>query len=73
MDRSAHANFTRRRFISSSIAFATAPLLAKSKTAAAQPPPEVSTIRLEDFPAICLVPAFLAEELLYAEGFTRVE
>jgi NitT/TauT family transport system substrate-binding protein len=73
MDRSTPASLTRRRFISSSVAFAAAPLLAKSKTAAAQPPPEISTIRLEDFPAICLVPAFLAEELLYAEGFSRVE
>ena len=73
MDRSTHASFTRRRFMSSSVTFAAASLLAFTKTAAAEPPPEITTIRLEDFPAICLVPAFLAEELLYAEGFTRVE
>ena len=73
MDRSTHASFTRRRFMSSSVTFAAASLLAFTKTAAAEPPPEITTIRLEDFPAICLVPAFLAEELLYAEGFIRVE
>jgi NitT/TauT family transport system substrate-binding protein len=73
MDQSSHASFTRRRFMSSSVTFAAAPLLTFTNTAAAEPPPEITTIKLEDFPAICLVPAFLAEELLYAEGFTRVE
>ncbi len=73
MECPTHASFTRRRFMSNSVAFAAAPLLALAYTAAAQPPPEITTIRLEDFFAICFVPAFLAEELLYAEGFTRVE
>ena len=37
------------------------------------PPPEVRKIRLVHFPAICVAPGYLAEELLYAEGFEQVE
>lgn len=73
MDVPANASFSRRRFISSSAALALSPLVAAAKNAAAEPPPEITTIRLEDFPAICLAPSYLAEELLYAEGFTNVE
>ena len=39
---------------------------------AAEPPPEIFTIRLEKLPIACLAPQYLAEELLHAEGFTDV-
>ena len=35
--------------------------------------PEVGKIRLVHFPAICVAPGYLAEELLHAEGFEQVE
>jgi NitT/TauT family transport system substrate-binding protein len=39
---------------------------------AAEPPPEVSTLRFDTAPAVCLAPQFVAEELLHAEGFTDI-
>ena len=68
-----NASFTRRRFISSSAALALSPLVATAKNAAAEPPPEITTIRLEEFPAICMAPQYIAEALLRAEGFSKVE
>jgi NitT/TauT family transport system substrate-binding protein len=41
--------------------------------AAAEPPPEVTKIRLVHAPALCLSPQYIAEELLHAEGFAQVE
>jgi NitT/TauT family transport system substrate-binding protein len=41
--------------------------------AAAEPAPEVTTVRLIADEAICLVPQFLSAELLRLEGFTEVE
>jgi NitT/TauT family transport system substrate-binding protein len=48
-------------------------LAASRRVAAAEPPPEVSKIRLVHTPSICLAPQYLAEELLRLEGFTQVE
>jgi NitT/TauT family transport system substrate-binding protein len=39
----------------------------------AEPPPETTRLRLFKFPATCLAPQYLAEELLAAEGFTDVQ
>ena len=63
----------RRRFLKQSMGLAAPALIGLPSRAAAEPPPETRTIRLEDFPAICLAPQLLAEELLHAEGFTQVE
>src|SRR3954463_15941869 len=41
------------------------------KSVAAEPPPEVTTIRFEKDPATCLAPQ-AAEDLLHAEGFTDI-
>jgi len=41
--------------------------------AAADPPPETTRLRLGRLPAICLAPYYMAEELLPAEGFTKVQ
>lgn len=44
-----------------------------ARTAAAEPPPEITKIRLLHVPAICHAPQYLAEELLHLEGITEVE
>jgi len=41
--------------------------------AAAEPPPETSTIRLAKVPTICIAPQYVAEELLRLEGFSDVQ
>jgi NitT/TauT family transport system substrate-binding protein len=66
-------SISRRHFLSGSAALAGISWLGSSQEARAEPPPEMTTIRLEDFPAICIAPQYLAEEFLYAEGFSKVE
>ena len=39
---------------------------------AAEPRPEITTIRLEKAPATCIAPQYVAEQLLHAEGITDV-
>ena len=39
---------------------------------AAEPPPETTRIRLHKTAGICYGPQYVAEELLYGEGFTEV-
>ena len=41
--------------------------------AGAEPPPEVTRIRIPQAPAICIAPLYLVDELLKAEGFVEVE
>ena len=60
---------TRRRFIASAAAAA---MLAQARPAAADAPPETTSLRLAKIPGICIAPAYVAEELLHAEGFTDV-
>ena len=43
-----------------------------ARSLAAEPPPEITTIRFEKAPVTCLAPQYVAEELLRAEGFTDV-
>jgi NitT/TauT family transport system substrate-binding protein len=43
-----------------------------ARSFAAEPPPEITTIRLEKAPTTCLAPQFMAEELLRTEGFTDI-
>jgi NitT/TauT family transport system substrate-binding protein len=40
---------------------------------AAEPPPETTSLKLLEIPALCWAPQYVAEELLRAEGFTRVQ
>jgi NitT/TauT family transport system substrate-binding protein len=68
------AGWTRRRVLSRLTLAGTAGLLGLCpRLAAAEPPPEVRTIRLVKIPAICFAPLFVAEELLRLEGFSEVE
>lgn len=54
-------------------ALATATVLPSIRSARADPPPEVTRIRLSRQPAVCFAPTYAAEELLRLEGFTDVE
>jgi NitT/TauT family transport system substrate-binding protein len=63
----------RRSFLIRSSAMAAASLIGLPRIASAEPPPEVTRIRLVDFPAVCLAPQYLAEDLLRLEGFSEVE
>jgi NitT/TauT family transport system substrate-binding protein len=66
--------FSRRRFLGGLTLAGTAGLLSlHPRSAAAEPPPETTHIRLVYNPSICAVPQFVAEELLKAEGFTDVQ
>jgi len=64
---------SRRRFIAGTSAIGASSLLSLSRTLAAEPPPEITTIRLVNAPAICVAPQFLAEDLLRMEGFTDIQ
>jgi NitT/TauT family transport system substrate-binding protein len=61
----------RRRFLASCAALGAAPFA--STPAAAEPPPEITKIRLIHDVAICMAPQYLAEEFLRLEGFTQIE
>ena len=66
---------SRRRFLTN-LAFTGAVGLVSSRgggrrSLAAEPPPEVTTIRLEKDPVLCIAPLVL-QELLRAEGFTDI-
>ena len=65
------AGWTRRDFIHAAGAAGLARSLPAS--AAAEPPPETTHIRIQDSPITCFAPLYLAEALLKAEGFTEVE
>jgi len=58
---------TRREFITL-LGGAGVILGLKSESAAAEPPPETTRIRIHDAPIACFAPAYIAEELLKAEG-----
>jgi NitT/TauT family transport system substrate-binding protein len=63
---------SRRDFLAAASALSTL-VLAPPRLATAEPLPEVKQIRIGHLPAICLTPQYLAEELLYSEGFEWVE
>jgi NitT/TauT family transport system substrate-binding protein len=43
------------------------------KSFAAEPAPEISTIRLSRIPSICIAPQYIISDLLRAEGFTEIQ
>jgi len=63
---------TRRRFLSTLSLTCAAGLGLGQRAYAAEEPLEVTTVRLLRTPAICHAPQFVAEQLLYAEGFREV-
>jgi NitT/TauT family transport system substrate-binding protein len=66
---------TRRRFVNGAALAGAAGVLGIGQEAlAAEPPPEITRIRLAKTSAgVCLAPQYLAEELLKNEGFTTVQ
>jgi len=68
-------NTTRREFANGMALTAGAAILGLSaKPADAEPPPEITRLRLARYPYdhACLAPQWIAEELLKAEGFTDI-
>lgn len=63
----------RRAFLARASLLGAATLAGFSRAAFADPPPEVTRIRLVRVPALCFAPQYVAEELLHLEGFTEVE
>src|SRR3954468_10478960 len=63
-----------RRACSAMVAWAgvAAALGTSSAALADEGPPESTTIRLPKIPGICIAPAYAADELLRAEGFTDI-
>src|SRR5262245_16663220 len=65
---------SRRRFLGGLTLAGTAGLLGwHPRQAAAEPPPETTRLRLHKIAGICIAPQYIAEELLYLEGFTEVQ
>ena len=62
----------RRDFLASASLAAGAGVVGGRWALAAEPAPEVTTIRFGKIPGICIAPQYLAKELLRAEGFTDV-
>ena len=63
---------TRRRFLTTMALGAAVGLRPHRQAEAAEPPPEVSTVRFAKVPVICLAPQYVCEALLRDEGFTDV-
>jgi hypothetical protein len=66
--------WTRRGFLGGLTVAGTVGLLGlQPRPAAAEPPPEIATVRLIDqIAGFCLAPSYIAEEFLQGEGFTDV-
>jgi NitT/TauT family transport system substrate-binding protein len=63
---------TRRRFLTTLSLAGAADLLRAQSTLANEGALETTTVRIAKYPAICLAPQFIAEQLLRAEGFTGI-
>jgi NitT/TauT family transport system substrate-binding protein len=61
----------RRAFLSGVATAALTRALVPS-SADAEPPPEITTLRIGRSPSLCAAPQFVAEDLLRSEGFTSV-
>jgi NitT/TauT family transport system substrate-binding protein len=65
---------SRRMLLARLLTLASGGLLGlRPERAAAEPPPEISRIRMIKVPGICQAPQYVAEELLRAEGFSEVQ
>jgi NitT/TauT family transport system substrate-binding protein len=64
----------RRAFLhGAALSGATGALGLSVRSAAAEPPPETTRLRLVRIPSVCQAPQYVAEALLNAEGFTDVQ
>jgi len=67
---------SRRRFLTNAAFAGAAGIVgfgAWGKALAAEPPPEVTRIRISEQPVTCVAPNWAARELLQSEGFTDVQ
>ena len=62
----------RRDFLASASFAAAASLLGRGESFAQEAPPETTTVRLPTGSLICNAPAYIADELLRAEGFADI-
>jgi len=62
----------RRQFLQETAALGAVYLAGYSRMVRAEPPPEVTSIRLVRAPGICIAPQYLAEDFLRLEGFTEI-
>ena len=62
---------TRRRLLGGCVLAGLAGL--RPRSAAAEPPPETTALRVGQFGSLCVAPQYVAEELLRAEGFTEIQ
>jgi NitT/TauT family transport system substrate-binding protein len=62
----------RRAFLAGASALGASSLLSYPQIALAEPPPETMKLTLTENPITCLAPQYVAQELLYSEGFTDV-
>jgi NitT/TauT family transport system substrate-binding protein len=63
---------SRRDFLASLSAGSAVSIIATRASLADEGPPETTTIRLPHDPSVCVVPAYVADDLLRAEGFTDI-
>jgi NitT/TauT family transport system substrate-binding protein len=66
-------SYTRRQFLENASALGAASLLGFARPALAEPPPEVTKLRLAPAPVLCTISMRFAEELLRLEGFKQIE
>jgi NitT/TauT family transport system substrate-binding protein len=67
-----HRGFCRRSFLGAASALGACSFVSYPSCAFAEPPPETPKITLFENPVTCLVPQYVAKELLHSEGFTDV-
>jgi NitT/TauT family transport system substrate-binding protein len=74
MDNQRMAGWHRREFLQGLKLAGTVGLLGlRPRVVAAEPPPEITKIRLHKMAGICVAPQYVAEEFLRLEGFTEVQ
>jgi NitT/TauT family transport system substrate-binding protein len=74
MKRGKAEGWSRRDFVRGVTLAGTAELVGlRPKPADADPPRETTKLRLFENPVTCLVPQYVAQELLHSEGFTDVQ
>ena len=63
---------SRRRFLTTTACAGASAIIRPSALMAAEGALETTTVRILKFPAVCVGPQYIAEELLRAEGFTEI-
>ena len=63
----------RRQFLQETAALGAVYLAGYSRMVRAEPPPEVTSIRLVRAPGICIAPQYLAEDFLQSNNMSLVE